>query len=163
MSDVEEQIKRLEEIPGISHTSAHAIIAEIGTSLEAFRSADALSKWAGLSPGSHQSGGKRFSGKCPVKNGRLKTIMVEVAWPAIKRRNSYYRAKYYSLKARIGPKKAIIAVARKVIKAVYHVLKDGVPFKDLGETYVLEQNREAKIRYLTKQAALFGFDLVPID
>jgi transposase len=163
MSSVGDLIERLTEIPGISQTSAHAIIAEIGPTLDAFRSADALCSWCGLSPGSNESAGKRRSGKSRVKNNRLKTIMVEVAWPAIKKKASYYKAKYYSLKGRLGAKKAIVGVARRILKAVYHVIKDGVPFKDLGEDYLLQRNKEAKIRYLSRQASILGFVLVPLD
>ena len=163
LSGHNQTVERLMEVPGISEVSAYAILSEIGPGLEAFPSADALCSWCGLSPGNNQSGGKRFSGKSRVRKNRLKTIMVEVAWPAIKKKKSYYKAKFYSLKARLGAKKAIIAVARRILKAVYHVLKDGVPFKDLGEEYLLEKNREAKIRYVSKQASLLGFHLVPLD
>jgi transposase len=163
MMDFAEQIERLEEIPGVSEISSHAILAEIGPTLEDFTSAHALASWCGLSPGNNQSGGKRFSGKSQVRKNHLKTIMVEVAWPAIKTRGSYYRAKYYSLKAHLGPKKAIIAVAHRILKAIYHILKDGVRFKDLGEAYLLERKREAKIKYLTWQASLLGYELVPLN
>jgi transposase len=163
MRDVQEVIRRLEEIPGVSAVSSHAILAEIGPTLHEFPTAHALASWCGLSPGNNQSGGKRFSGKSPVRKNHLKTIMVEVAWPAIKARGSYYRAKYYALRARLGPKKAIIAVAHRILKAIYHMLKDGAHFKDLGETYLLERNREAKIKYLTWQASLMGYELVPLD
>ncbi len=155
-----EKIDRLEEIPGISDVSGPAILAEIGPTLEAFPNADALASWCGLCPGNNQSGGKRFSGKIRVRKNRLKTIMVEVAWPAIKKKGSYFRAKYYALKARLGPKKAIIAVAHRILKAIYHVIKHDTPFKDLGEAYLFEKNKDAKIRYLSKQAALLGFQLV---
>jgi transposase len=94
MGAVEEKIERLKEIPGISEVSAHAILSEIGPGLEAFPSAAALASWCGLSPGNNQSGGKRFSGRSRVRNNRLKTIMVEVVWPAIKKNGPYYRAKY---------------------------------------------------------------------
>jgi transposase len=162
MRDVQEVIRRHEEIPGVAAVSSHAILAEIGPTLEEFPSAHALASWGGLSPGNNQSGGKRFSGKSPVRKNHLKTIMVEVAWPAIKARGSYFRAKYYSLRARLGPKKAIIAIAHKILKAIYHVIKDKAHFKDLGETYLLERNRDAKIKYLTRQASLIGYELVPM-
>jgi len=87
--------------------------------------------------------------------------MIEIAWPAIKKKGSYYRAKYYALRARLGPKKAIVAVAHRILKAIYHVIKYDTPFKDLGEAYLLEKNKDAKIRYLKRQAALLGFELVP--
>jgi transposase len=162
MRTVEGVIERLKEIPGISEVSAHAILAELGASLEVFPNARALACWCGLCPGNNQSGGKRLSGKSRMKRNRLKTIMVEVAWPAIKAKGSYYRAKYYALKARLGPKKAIIAVAHRILKAIYHVIKDRVSYRDLGEAYLLEKNRDSKIRYLTRQAALLGFELVAV-
>jgi len=161
MRDYQEKIDMLDEVPGISDVSAPAILAEVGPTLEAFPNADALASWCGLCPGNNQSGGKRFSGKSRIRKNRLKTVMVEVAWPAVKKKGSYYRAKYYALKARLGPKKAIIAVAHKILKAIYHIIKHGAPFKDLGETYLLERNKDAKLRYLSRQAALLGFQLVP--
>jgi transposase len=160
MSTYREKINGLDEVPGISDVSAPAVLAEIGPTLEAFPNAGALASWCGLCPGNNQSGGKRFSGKSRVRKNRLKTIMIEIAWPAIKKKGSYYRAKYYALKARLGPKKAIVAVAHRILKAIYHVIKYDTPFKDLGETYLLEKNKDAKIRYLTRQAALLGFELV---
>jgi len=161
MRSHQSKIDGLDEIPGISDVSAPAVLAEIGPTLEAFPNADALASWCGLCPGNNQSGGKRYSGKSRVRKNRLKTIMIEIAWPAIKKKGSYYRAKYYALKARLGPKKAIVAVAHRILKAIYHVIKYDTPFKDLGEAYLLEKNRDAKIRYLTRQAALLGFELVP--
>ena len=82
----EELIDRLKEIPGIGDVSAHSLLAEIGPTLEAFPSAPALAVWCGLCPGNNQSGGKRFSGKSPVRKHHLKTIMVEIAWSAIKKK-----------------------------------------------------------------------------
>lgn len=163
MSIYQEKLDALDEILGISDVSASAALAEIGPTLEAFPNADALSSWCGLCPGNNQSGGKRFSGKSRVRKNRLKTIMIEIAWPAIKKKGSYYRAKYYALRARLGPKKAIVAVAHRILKAIYHVIKYNTPFKDLGEAYLLEKNKDAKIRYLTRQASLLGFELVPVD
>ena len=68
----------------MSEVSAHALLAELGPTLEAFPAATALAAWCGLCPGNNQSGGKRFSGKIRVKKHHLKTIMVEIAWPAVK-------------------------------------------------------------------------------
>jgi transposase len=132
MRDYQEKIDMLDEVPGISDVSAPAILAEVGPTLEAFPNADALASWCGLCPGNNQSGGKRFSGKSRVRKNRLKTVMVEVAWPAVKKKGSYYRAKYYALKARLGPKKAIIAVAHKILKAIYHIIKTWRSLQRLG-------------------------------
>jgi transposase len=157
-----ELIERLKEIPGVSEISAHSLLAELGSSLETFPTAAALSSWCGLCPGNNQSGGKRFNGKIRVKKHHLKTIMVEVAWSAIKTKGSYYKAKYYALKSRLGPKKAIIAISHRILKAIYYMIKNGVCFKDLGEAYLLERNRASRIRYLSKQATLLGLKLTPV-
>jgi transposase len=88
----EKQIDRLKDVPGVSDVSAHAILAELGPTLEAFPSPTALSSWCGLCPGNNQSGGKQFSGRIRVKKHHLKTIMAEIAWSAIKTKGSYYSA-----------------------------------------------------------------------
>ncbi|MGO8879451.1 MAG: IS110 family transposase [Desulfomonilaceae bacterium] len=75
----DELIDRLKEIPGVGDTSAHSLLAELGTTLEAFPSAAALAAWCGICPGNNQSGGKRFSGRSRVRNHHLKTIMVEIS------------------------------------------------------------------------------------
>jgi len=163
MSEQQQTIDRLKEIPGISDVSAQAILSEIGPTLENFENTAALASWAGLCPGNNQSAGKRRSGRSRVTKNHLKETMIEVAWPAIKKRGSYFKAKYYALRARLGPKKAIVAVAHRILKAVYHVIKNGVPFKDLGEDYLLNLNRESKLKYLRKQASLLGFELKPLN
>jgi len=162
MSDGQEVIDRLKDIPGISDVSARAILSEIGPNSDAFETPAALASWCGLCPGNNQSAGKRRTGRSRVHKNHLKEIMVEVAWPAIKKRGSYFKAKYYALKARLGPKKAIVAVAHKILKAVYHVTKNGTAFKDLGEDYLIKLNKESKLKYLRKQAALLGFELIAL-
>lgn len=161
LSKRKEKIRMLMEIPGINEVSAHAILSETGDTLEQFNTAAALAAWAGLCPGNNESAGKRHSGKSPVKKHHLKTIMTEVSWGAVKKNGSYYREKYYRLKARRGPKRAIIAIAHRIMKAVFVVLKHGTPYRELGEDYLIRHNREGKLRNLTKQAAKLGYNLVP--
>jgi len=84
MSTYQRKIDGLDEIPGIIDLSAPAVLAEIGPTLEAFPNAYAFASWCGLCPGNNQSGGKRFSGKSRVRKNRLKTLMIEITWPAIK-------------------------------------------------------------------------------
>ena len=163
MTEHQPVIERLDAMPGINTISAHAILSEIGPTLEAFPNPAALAAWAGLCPGNNQSAGKRRSGRSRIRKNHLKEIMIEVAWPAIKKRDSYYRAKYYALKPRLGWKKAIVAVAHRILTAIYHVIKHGVNFRDLGEAYLLNLNRASKLRYLRKQASLLGFKLTPLE
>lgn len=157
----EEVLERLQEVHGVSHIASRDILAEIGSTLEAFPTAAALASWSGLCPGNNESAGKRKSGRSPVFKHHLKTIMVEVAWAAVRTKGSYYKDKYHRLKYRIGAKKALVAVAHRIIKAIYHIIKDGVRFKDLGEDYLMLKNKSKKVHQLKKQAQMLGFDLVP--
>jgi len=162
MRDHQELLKRMKEVPGISDIAAPAILSETGETLADFSTAAAFASWCGLCPGNNESAGKRRSGRIRVTRNHLKTLMVEVAWAAVKKRGSYYKDKFYRLKGRLGPKKAIVAIAHRILKAIYHIIKDGVPFKDLGENFIIEQNRDAKLKYLKKQAKLLGHELIPI-
>jgi transposase len=161
MADHQDLMEQLKEIPGISDVAAASVLSEIGPTLEAFQSPAALASWCGICPGNNQSAGKRRSGKNRVRKNHLKEIMVEIAWPAVKKKGSYFKSKYYALKARLGPKKAIVAVAHRILVAIYHVIKYRQPFKDLGEHYLLDRNRNTRIKYLKKQATLLGYELVP--
>jgi transposase len=162
MTDQEDVISRLNDIPGIADVSGRAVLSETGPTLKAFASASALGIWCGLAPSNNESAGKRRNTRTRVAKNHLKEIMIEVAWAAIKTKGSYFKAKYYALKARLGPKKAIVAVAHRLLKVVYHVIKLGATFKDLGEDYLVKLNRESKLKYLKKQAALLGFELTPL-
>ena len=154
-------LDRLDEIPGINKKSAQSIVSEIGVTLNEFICMAALASWAGLCPGNNESAGKRKSGRTSVRNHPFKTILVEVAWAAIKKKGSYYRAKYYKLKARRGAKKAIVAIAHRISKAIYNIIKYGHRFKDLGEDYLAAQSRQRAIFNIKKKAKQFGYDLVP--
>jgi transposase len=155
-------LRMLEQVPGIKETASTSVIAEAGFSLSAFPTAAAFASWIGLCPGNNESGGKRRSGRTRVKGNHLTTLLVEVAWAAVKKKGSYYKDKYYRLKGRCGPKKAIVAIAHRIAKAIYHIIKDRVPFKDLGDKYLAEQNKEAKLRYIRHQAKLLGHELIPV-
>ena len=91
----------------------------------------------------------------------LKTIMIEVAWAAVKTKGSYYREKYYRLKARRGARRAIVAIAHRLLKAVYHIIRDGVSFKDLGEGFLDQDNQQARLKRISQQAQKLGYQLVP--
>jgi transposase len=163
MRDHQDLLDRLKQVPGISDISGPAVLAELGPSLDLFPKASALASWCGLCPGNNQSAGKRRSGKNPMKKNRLRTVMVEIAWAAVKTKDSYYKAKYYALKARMGPKKAIIAIAHRILKALYHIIKGGTSYQELGEDFLLQKNKESRVRNLSKLAAKLGYHLVPVD
>ena len=161
MKGHEALLDRMKEAPGISDVSACDILAEIGPTLDSFPTDAALVSWSGLCPGNNESAGKRKSGKSPVRKHHLKTIMLEVAWAAVKKKGSYFKDKYYRLKTRRGAKKAIVAIAHRILLGIYHVIKDGAAFRDLGEDYLTLRNKSQKVSHLRRQAIALGFDLVP--
>jgi transposase len=154
-------LDRMKQAPGIADVASREILAEIGPTLDSFRKDTALVAWSGLCPGNNESAGKRKSGKSPVRKHHLKTIMIEVAWAAIKKKDSYFKDKYYRLKARRGAKRAIVAIAHRILLGIYHVIKDGVDFRDLGGDYLTLRNKSQRVFHLRKQALAMGFDLVP--
>ncbi len=119
----------LESIPGVAHISALVILSEIGADMSAFKSARHLCFWAGLAPSNDQSAGKKKSTKISRAGVYVKPIMVQCALAAIKdKKFPHYRQRYDSLKHRRGHKKAIIAIARMMLTAIYAMLSSGELF-----------------------------------
>jgi transposase len=147
----------LDTIPGIASLAATSILSETGTDMSRFASDGHLVSWAGLSPGQNESAGKRKSSRLRKGAPWLKTQLVQCAWAAIKKKDSYYKAQFNRLKARRGPKKAICAVAASMLTAIYHMLKDGVEHSDLGAGHFDRRPAAIKANRLVAQLAKLGF------
>lgn len=158
----QELLDRLDEIPGVDQVAAREIIGQLGVTLEEFPSASHVASWAGVCPGNNESAGKRKSGKTKVKGHDLKTILVEVSWAAVKTKGCYYREKYFRLKSRRGSKRAIIAIAHRILKAIYHIIKYGESYRELGEEYLIKLTEKASLKRLTTMATKHGYTLVPV-
>jgi len=158
-----ELIKQLDEVPGIDKKTAQSVIGHIGDTLSEFRSDKALASWGGLCPGNNESAGKRKSGKSPVRKHPFKELMIEIAWAAVRTKGSYYKDKYHRLKSRRGPKRAAVAIAHRITKAIYHIIKHDRSFVDLGEKYLLSKSREKSLKILKMKAKHLGFNLVPLE
>jgi len=154
---------QLDEVPGIDKKTAQSIIGHIGDTLTSFRSDKALASWAGLCPGNNQSAGKRKSGRSPVRKHPFKELMIEIAWAAVRTKGSYYKDKYYRLKSRRGTKRAIVAIAHRITKAIYYIIKHNRSYVDLGEAYLMSKSKEKRIKKLKMNARHLGFSLVPAD
>jgi transposase len=131
-------------IPGVSDTVAHVIVSEIGIDMSRFPSAGHLISWAGLCPRSDESAGKRRSTRIRKGAPWLKTVLVQAAWGATRKKASYLRAQFHRIKARRGTMKAIIAVAASILTAVYYMLRDGVAYNELTDRY-FDKRDHAKI------------------
>jgi transposase len=157
MAPYASQIQALQDIPGIGKLTARIIIAELGPDLSSFPDEHHLAAWAGLVPGNNESAGKRLGGRLRKGNPSLKGALVEAAVSAIRTKGSYVRSKYYRLKARMGGRKAIVAIAHKLLIAVFHVLGQGATFKDLGETYLDAHRKDRTAKHLVRRLETLGY------
>jgi len=146
-------------IPGVSTLSATTILAEIGRDMSRFPSAGHLVAWAGLCPGHNESAGKRKSSRLRKGAPWLKTMLVQCAWAARRKKDSYYKAQFYRLRAKRGEKKAICAVAASILTAIYHMLKDGTQHRDLGADHFDGRSTEFKAKRLVAQLKKLGFQV----
>lgn len=151
-------VEHLMTIPGVSTTVAAVIVAEIGTDLSSFPTAGHLRAWAGLSPGQNQSGNKRGSTRTRPQRW-LKTTLVQAAWAAVKKKDSYLRAQFLRLRARRGAKKAILAVAASILTAAYHMLKRDVDYQELGADFFQRRDRDKAAHQLVRRLQSLGYDV----
>lgn len=147
----------LDTMPGVDQRTAEVILAEMGLNMRQFPTADDLTAWAGLAPGNHESGGKRYSGRTPQGNKPLRTIMTQAAWAAVRTKDTFLKARYHRLAARRGKKRAIVAIARSMLESAWYMLSRCEPYRDLGADYYDQRKRETKVTYLTKQLTKLGF------
>lgn len=116
-------IELLDSIPGIDLTAAYAILAEIGKEMAAFPTAQHICSWAGLAPGSHKSANKQKKQHITPGNDYLKTMLCEVAWVIASHKTLYLSGWYWRLKQRTDAKRAIVALARKLLVIIFTMLK----------------------------------------
>ena len=148
----------IQDIPGIANTSAQAIVSVIGTDMERFPTDSHISAWAGLCPGNNESAKKRKSGKIRKGNALLRTTLITCAHSAVKNKKSYFYAQFMRISSHRGPKRAFVAVAHSMLVAIYHILKEGVIFKDLGAEYYNQFNKERKINAYLKKLKALGWE-----
>jgi transposase len=146
-------------IPGVGELAAKTILAEIGTDMGRFPTAGHLLAWAGLCPGQNESAGKRRSSRLRKGSPWLKTLLVQCAWAAARKKDSYYKAQFNRLRGKHGAKKAICAVAASMLTAVYHMLKDGTEHHDLGANHFDRRSTEIKANRLAAQIAKLGYQV----
>jgi transposase len=153
------ELALLVQIPGVDWVAAVAILAEIGTDMSVFLSAFHLAAWAGVCPGNHESAGKQRSGRTRKGNVHLKTILVGAAISASRKKGSYLKDKYYRLKTRRGALRAALAIAHKILIAIYHMLSKGVGYQDLGEAYLDRVRQTRTVATLKHRLERLGFQV----
>jgi transposase len=147
----------LTTIPGVGETAAAVIVAEIGIDMSRFPTAGHLISWAGLCPKNDESAGKRRSTRIRRGAPWLKTCLVQCAWAAVRKKDSYLRGQFLRLKSRRGPRKAIIAVAASILTAGYHMIQTQSPYQDLGLLHFDRQDRHRAALRLARRIQQLGF------
>ena len=149
-------VSLLTTMPGLSDTTARVLIAEIGTDMTRFPTVGHLISWAGLCPRLDESAGKRRSTRTRRTAPWLKTTLINAAWAATRKKDSYLRAQFLRIKSRRGAKKAILAVASSMLCAAYHMLRDGAEYHDLGPHYFVHRDKEQVTKRLLQRLRDLG-------
>lgn len=151
--------KLLVTIPGVDVTTARVLIAEVGVDMSRFATVEHLRSWACLCPRNDESAGKRRSTRIRKGAPWLKATLVQAAWAAVRTKDSYFRAQYARLKARRGPKKAIVAVASSMLTAMYYILTRNEPYRDLGPQHFDKLTPEKLAARLARRIQALGFQV----
>lgn len=154
-----EEVALLADMPGMSRVSAQVVLAEIGSNMSRFPSSRHLVSFAGLCPELNKTAGKSRSNKLRKGSNWLKTVMVNCAWAAARSKNSYARAQFHRIKTRRGSKKAIVAVAASMLTAVFHLLRDHVPYRDLGPNWFDHRDKMRIANRLQRRLETLGFQV----
>jgi transposase len=151
------ELAHLDTVPGIGQRTAEVLVAEIGPTVDRFPSARHLAAWAGVCPGSRESAGKRKPVRVRKGNPWVTEALVEAAWAATRKRQGYLPARYQRLAGRRGRKRALIALAHKLIVIVYELLTRKEDYRDLGGNYFDQRDREAVVRRSVTRLERLGY------
>jgi transposase len=141
------EMELLMSIPGVGKQAAMQIIAETGADMKSFADSGKLTGWTGLRPRNDESAGKIKSKAITHGNKYLRRIMVQCAWAASRTKGSHYKSKFEQLCIRKSRKKALIAIARKLLTVVWHVLKENEPFNHQMLPVYDPKKIESKMKY----------------
>lgn len=155
----QEAVELIDQITGIGERAAQGMLAELGKDMGRFASAKHLASWAGVCPGNHESAGKRLSGKTRKGNPWLRQLLVQSAHAAAHSKNTYLAAQYHRIASRRGPKRAALAVAHSILVIIYHVLRDRIPYRDLGSTFFDERDKQRVEQRLVRRLERLGYQV----
>lgn len=135
-------VLRLCTVPGIDKIVAWTILSEIGSDVSAFPDAKHLASWAALCPGSNESAGRRKSGRTNKGNKYLRRALVQAAWAAGRSKDTFLSALFLRITRRHGMKKAVVAVAHRMLIYVFYIIRDGGSYVEKGGDYFDRRNPE---------------------
>jgi transposase len=149
----------LTSIPGVSWKVADIIIAETGADMTAFPTAAHLCSWAGVSPGQHESAGRRRTAPTRAGNRHLKAALCTAAMSTTRQRNTYLCAKYRRIAARRGKLRAVVAIERAILTAVWHMLSTGTCYQDPGPDYYSRHDPSKRAARAVRDLQALGYQV----
>jgi transposase len=147
----------LDTMPGVDHRGAELLVAEWGTDMARFGTAERLSAWSGVAPGNDESAGKRRSATTRKGNRALRAGLTQLAHAAARTKGTYLSALYHRLAARRGKKRAILAVAHAIVVSAFHMLSRNEPYRELGANYFDEHRRHQRVDHLARRIERLGY------
>lgn len=150
-------LDRLVRIPGVDRVVAATVIAELGTDMSVFPSPRHAAAWAGVCPGNNESAGKRGGQVRRRGNVHLSTALVQAAMCASRKKGSYFKERFWRLKARRGLKRAAMAVAHSILVSIYEMLREREEFRDLGADYLDRVSKRSTEKRLVRRLQALGY------
>jgi transposase len=154
-----EAIHILDEVPGINVRVGAIVVAELGLEMDRFPDEAHLASWVGLCPAAKISANKRLSTKTGKGNRWLRQALIGVANAAARSKDAFLGAYYQRLRKRMGHKKAIVALAHRILVIIYHLLKEHQPYRELGPDHADEKAAEAAKRRALRTLEHLGYDI----
>jgi transposase len=148
---------RLKQVPGLGEVNTPALLGEIGVDMTPFKTHRHLISWTRLALRLDQSAGQIHSTRTLKGAEWVKPLLIGAAWAAVKVKDSYFRAQFLRLRSRRGAKKAIVAVAAALLTTVYHMIREGTPYKDLGANHFDRHDRARAARRLVARLEQLGY------
>jgi len=152
-------VELLDTIPGIGRAMAELLVAEIGVDMTKFPTPNHLASWADVAPGSNESAGHQRSGRTRKGNTWLKTALVQAAHGAARTKGTALAAKYRRVAARRGARRAIMAVAHRLLLIAYQVIVRREPYRELGPDYLERRRSSGTVDRLVQQLRELGVEV----